>query len=357
MITGKNTSSHNKIAYRRSLTAFLFLLIAGIAVFFYCLQNRTKKNISKPQGISSKYNLPKTGSEIKLEKLIIPAKAEDEKSQTINTTVFPAKSKPVEEIKPTANYTVSIPPGKNYSVTYVDKAKPMIPEAKEKVTNTSKIKSLAEPVHFLFSGSVIKNSTGEPLSGVNVIVEGTSKGTITDLNGDYSISIDSSVKSLTFSYWGFERKTMDISHPEPVVKLTEKIKKLNDTTVTASNNKNTADLSNMKKTIEVSDSDLGFQLYKAIQTAQNGDTAKALADLFDITKTNRKYIDAWNEIVKLSLKMRDKKTALQGLKKISGIVTVEKLKNNINYIMKLTETDNYEQALSELTKLKFERQY
>ncbi len=52
------------------------------------------------------------------------------------------------------------------------------------------------------SGKVTSNE-GEPLPGVNVLVKGTVIGTITDLNGDFSIDVPDNVTTLVFSYVGF----------------------------------------------------------------------------------------------------------------------------------------------------------
>jgi hypothetical protein len=47
----------------------------------------------------------------------------------------------------------------------------------------------------------VSSSDGEPLIGVSVLEEGTSNGTITDIDGSYSINVSEGA-SLTFSYTG-----------------------------------------------------------------------------------------------------------------------------------------------------------
>lgn len=49
------------------------------------------------------------------------------------------------------------------------------------------------------SGTVYDSATNEPLAGVTVVQTGTQNGTITDINGNYTISVPSD-SSLTFSY-------------------------------------------------------------------------------------------------------------------------------------------------------------
>jgi len=52
------------------------------------------------------------------------------------------------------------------------------------------------------TGSVTDESTGEALPGVSILVKGTIQGTITDVNGEFSLSA-SSGDVLVFSYVGY----------------------------------------------------------------------------------------------------------------------------------------------------------
>jgi len=53
------------------------------------------------------------------------------------------------------------------------------------------------------SGTVVSGEDGQPIPGVNVVVDGTSKGTVTDFNGNYAVQIDENDAALTFSFVGF----------------------------------------------------------------------------------------------------------------------------------------------------------
>ena len=53
------------------------------------------------------------------------------------------------------------------------------------------------------SGKVTDAATGEPLPGVNIVVKGTTIGTISDLNGSYSIDIPDTSAVLVFSFVGY----------------------------------------------------------------------------------------------------------------------------------------------------------
>lgn len=50
---------------------------------------------------------------------------------------------------------------------------------------------------------VVKDQSGEPLVGVNVVQKGTTNGTITDMNGKYSLAVNKNKVVLIFSYIGY----------------------------------------------------------------------------------------------------------------------------------------------------------
>jgi len=59
------------------------------------------------------------------------------------------------------------------------------------------------------TGTVI-DKNGVPLTGVNVVVTGTTTGTITDADGKYSIEVPPGARSLTFSFVGTEQQEIII---------------------------------------------------------------------------------------------------------------------------------------------------
>lgn len=50
---------------------------------------------------------------------------------------------------------------------------------------------------------VVKDADGEPLIGVTVRVKGTQRGTVTDINGNYSIQASKN-QTLVFTYVGYK---------------------------------------------------------------------------------------------------------------------------------------------------------
>ncbi len=72
-----------------------------------------------------------------------------------------------------------------------------------------------------------------PLAGANVIWEGTSVGTITDVDGNFILPYKSSYKRLIISYVGYNLKTIDVKNPNTVIHiLLEPTDDLDEVTVT-----------------------------------------------------------------------------------------------------------------------------
>ncbi|MEO9485298.1 MAG: TonB-dependent receptor [Ekhidna sp.] len=69
------------------------------------------------------------------------------------------------------------------------------------------------------SGNVT-DSEGEPLIGVNVLVEGTVLGTITDINGDFSLAVQASPPiNIVISYVGYERQQLEVNSDMSGIKI------------------------------------------------------------------------------------------------------------------------------------------
>lgn len=84
------------------------------------------------------------------------------------------------------------------------------------------------------SGQVISAEDGSPLPGVNVILKGTSIGTVTDSYGNYKISTDLDNRSLVFSFIGLQQQEVDASNRDKVdVQMKEDISQLSEVVVTA----------------------------------------------------------------------------------------------------------------------------
>lgn len=80
------------------------------------------------------------------------------------------------------------------------------------------------------SGTVT-DENGQPLLGVNILIEGTDTGTVTDEDGRYSIAV-SPGRVLVFSFLGFQSQTITVGETKTVdVKLKEEVSALDEVVV------------------------------------------------------------------------------------------------------------------------------
>ncbi len=80
---------------------------------------------------------------------------------------------------------------------------------------------------------VVLDSEREPVIGANVMIPGTTIGTITDVNGKYSITIPNGQNQLQFSFIGFQTQTRDIRGNIMNVVLQEDMQMLEEVVVVA----------------------------------------------------------------------------------------------------------------------------
>ncbi len=60
------------------------------------------------------------------------------------------------------------------------------------------------------TGTVISSEDKQPIVGATVLIEGTTTGTVTDLNGKFSLDVDSTAKNLVFSFVGMKKLVLPI---------------------------------------------------------------------------------------------------------------------------------------------------
>ena len=80
---------------------------------------------------------------------------------------------------------------------------------------------------------VITDSSGEPLIGATILAKGTSIGTISDLEGAFSLEISEDITTLVFSFTGFESQEVDISDQAYLTITMSEGKLLEEVVVTA----------------------------------------------------------------------------------------------------------------------------
>jgi len=80
----------------------------------------------------------------------------------------------------------------------------------------------------------IENTINERLPGVSILVLGTTNGTISDIDGNYSVNMPENSSQLSFSFIGFETQTINVSNRSNInVIMKESSQNLSEVVVTA----------------------------------------------------------------------------------------------------------------------------
>ncbi len=84
------------------------------------------------------------------------------------------------------------------------------------------------------SGTVTDGENNEPVPGVNVLLQGTTGGTVTNIEGRYSISVSGDDAVLVFSSVGYETTTVEVGNRSTInIDLSSDLRQLNEVVVTA----------------------------------------------------------------------------------------------------------------------------
>lgn len=84
----------------------------------------------------------------------------------------------------------------------------------------------------VISGKVTSKEDGASSPGVNVVVKGTTLGTVTDADGNYTLSVPSGARTLTFTFIGYKTVDVEIGSQTTVsVSLETDITQLNEVVV------------------------------------------------------------------------------------------------------------------------------
>lgn len=82
------------------------------------------------------------------------------------------------------------------------------------------------------TGTIVDINTGEFLIGVNVVIEGTTKGLVSDINGKFSIDVPNINTVLNISYIGYLTEKINVgSQSSLIVKMTPEVKKVDDVVI------------------------------------------------------------------------------------------------------------------------------
>ena len=85
----------------------------------------------------------------------------------------------------------------------------------------------------IVKGRVIDSSDKEPIVGASIFVKSTKQGTITDIEGHFSLEIPDNVKTITVSFVGMTTREVAITPGEMTIELTAESQALDEVVVVA----------------------------------------------------------------------------------------------------------------------------
>ena len=127
-------------------------------------------------------------------------------------------SKVMTDLLKNTNTTYSV--RDNHLVVYSTKETPTVHSTMQQKQRTIK--------------GTVSDEYGEPLIGVSVLVQGTTTGTITDIDGNYTLEILNDEAVLEFSYIGYQKISLRVAGASSFnIKMKEDAQQLNEVVVTA----------------------------------------------------------------------------------------------------------------------------
>lgn len=80
---------------------------------------------------------------------------------------------------------------------------------------------------------VVKDKTGETIPGANIVVKGTTNGTVTDIDGNFSLSVPAN-GTLEVSYIGYKSQEIAVGNQTTLdIVLASNVEELDEVVVTA----------------------------------------------------------------------------------------------------------------------------
>lgn len=119
------------------------------------------------------------------------------------------------------------------------------------IASCLQVPSFAQETGFEVHGRVVSEMNSEPLPGVSVAVKGASRGTVTDMDGNYSLMVPGENSTLIFSFIGFISQEFSVNTQTTInVVLKEDVKALDEVVVTGYSTERKVDLTGAVSVVE-----------------------------------------------------------------------------------------------------------
>jgi TonB-linked SusC/RagA family outer membrane protein len=109
------------------------------------------------------------------------------------------------------------------------------------------------------TGTVTEADTGEPIPGANVIVKGTSSGSVTDLDGNFTVNVSSDDAVLLFSFVGFVSQEIPVGNQSTIdVVLESDVTALSEVVVTGYGTQEKKEITSAVASVKEKDFNVGM---------------------------------------------------------------------------------------------------
>jgi TonB-linked SusC/RagA family outer membrane protein len=183
-------------------------------------------NMTVASNYAQKTKLSLSFNNISLKKVFKEIEKQSEFYFMYNNSTIDIKKKVSLHVKEQTIYQIldEVLEGAGIDYDIVNKQIVLTPEAKEKVQDNI--------IRSIQVGGTVSDESGTTLPGVSVVEKGTQNGTITDLNGQFSINVENAESILLFSFIGYESQEILVGNATDLkITLKEQVTDLDEVVV------------------------------------------------------------------------------------------------------------------------------
>ncbi len=361
--------------YQKIAVAASILLIIGISVIIYHINEKPFKPVA--QNIPEKISSSKEKTEVKKEQkenfAPVLKREEKKKSQVpVSAKINPISTVTMshihydDESKKAGNVQCS----KVKTRDTIVESSPIAMSADNSLSERSELKQIktedlkdkgAKIEYYkdqIASGKYISgkvtDENGVTLQGVNIIIKGTTKGTVTDLNGRFTIEHDNPNDVLSISYVGYKNQELAVLNKQDIsITLQEEVTALNEVVVVGYGVQKKSIVTGSSSSINAKNR----KVEEALQGKATGVTiTNENVELNDSLKADLKANNySRKDIIKLAeecLEHQKKQEALDKLYELLTLTNNATEKKETEEIIKYTRDGKYNKALKKLERLK-----
>ena len=377
---GKKTKQRFLPVYQRIAIAASILLIIGISIIVYhnvespmkpVAQEITQKPPSKDEKNETITESTKLQSEFKSEekkKLRAPLSIKVSRNAvTMSDIQFDDKKEPagnatIAKVKTTDSIITSSP----VALASDNKIAVRSNSQLEKSENFDRLSAKIEYDKDQIVGkNIVKgrvtDETGSPLPGVNVIIKGTTKSVVTDLDGQFTIALNKPDEVLEISYVGYKNRELAVINDDNMkISLDPDVKALDEVVVVGYGVQKKSDLTGAISSVNEPErkKSRSTKVDKALQGKASGisivsdkESLHNLDSLNKLLNLNKQDVKTLKAIIEQYLELKNKNEALEKLFELNTLKTEEKEKKEIEDIIQLTKEEKYSKALKKLKKI------